>query len=256
MNKNKKDLLKEEEEEEKNYLCSDIRFPPVVWARGWHGDLCICSDFRISTFLNAYRRGIFPWPKIEEFYGPLEHNSWNCPKQRGVLFFENFKVAKSLQRLIKKRKFTVKLNSDFNQVIDLCAFTREDTWLTPKLRRAYKRLFKKGYAYSVEVYDKDFLVGGLYGVTINRYVSGESMFYLVPNASKIALVYLVNYLKEKGVKWIDCQVKSRHLSSFGTKGIPRDDFLLLLEEALEQETCLFPPTPLTLETALEETSSP
>ena len=203
----------------------NIIFPPIDQADE-NGLLAIGGDLSLKTLKTAYLSGIFPWPFSQEY--PI---TWFSPDPRGILKFSDFKVTKSFKKFLKKTSLTIKFNCNFEEVIKRCGvITRKgqnDTWITNELLQAYIKLYHAGYAYSVETYNGDKLVGGLYGVCIGDLFSGESMFFEEDNASKLALYILVNKLKDK-ISWLDTQMITPVLSSFGAKEIARADFMKLL----------------------------
>jgi leucyl/phenylalanyl-tRNA--protein transferase len=184
--------------------------------------------------LIAYRLGIFPW------YAENTPILWWSPDPRLVLFPAEFKISKSLDRVVKKNIFKVTADHAFPDVIRQCALVRqqkrEGTWLVPEMLSAYCRLHELGYAHSVESWYDGELVGGLYGVALGRVFFGESMFTLKNDASKVALVHLMRMLGEMDFKLVDCQVTTRHLQKFGAREIPRREFLELLATALKAPT--------------------
>lgn len=196
------------------------------------GLLAVGGDLSEERLLAAYRAGIFPW-----FSGP-EPILWWSPDPRLVLFPDRLKVSRSLRRLMNRGTFTFTIDAAFDDVIKSCAGVRiengEDTWLGDDMIDAYCRLHRAGYAHSVETWHDGALAGGLYGVTIGRCFFGESMFTRVSNASKAALVKLVELLEAHGFEMIDCQVTTAHLQSLGAVEIERELFLSLLEKAVEQ----------------------
>ena len=182
-----------------------------------------------NRILTAYRNGIFPW------FNENDPILWWSPNPRLVLYPDDFIIRKSFKKILKNKKYIVKFDHNFDKIILLCAKIREykeGTWLIRDMREAYKELHKMGYAHSVEVYEDDELIGGLYGVAMGRAFFGESMFSLKSNGSKIALKALCDIAKEKNYKFIDCQVPTEHLQSLGAKLIDRDVFLDQLQEAL------------------------
>ncbi|MGE3317775.1 MAG: leucyl/phenylalanyl-tRNA--protein transferase [Candidatus Berkiella sp.] len=170
--------------------------------------------------LSAYRMGIFPWYDKEPIL-------WWSPDPRTVIFLDSLHISKSLQKTLHKNLFTIKTDENFAAVLKGCA-RDEGTWLNQNMQAAYLVLHQQGYAHSIEVYENNQLVGGLYGVVLGRIFYGESMFSLKPNASKVALVALVKQLRRWGFSLIDCQVASAHLMSMGATLIPRQQFLELL----------------------------
>lgn len=206
-------------------------FPPVTDALTEpDGLLCAGGDLRPERILAAYRRGIFPW------YAEGQPILWWSPDPRMVLFPHELKVSRSLRKSLRNRGFRVTQDTCFLQVITRCADcgTRafEGTWISPEMQQAYAELHALGYAHSVEVWREDELVGGLYGLLLGRVFFGESMFSTEPDASKVALYWLVQALLERHVELIDAQVASEHLFSLGARLIPRAEFVARLEHAL------------------------
>lgn len=204
-----------------------INFPHPSYANA-NGLLAVGGDLSTDRLLEAYRVGIFPW------FNPGEHTLWWSPDPRFVLFPEELKVAKSMRPYFNQKKFRVTYDTRFLDVILSCKFgeTRKEkgTWITTDIVDAYYQLHKDGYAHSVEVWQGEELVGGLYGISLGRMFFGESMFTKVSNASKFGFISIVRALKEKGFSLIDCQMETTHLASLGARAIPRTDFLDRLEE--------------------------
>jgi leucyl/phenylalanyl-tRNA---protein transferase len=205
-------------------LDDDTPFPPVNEALTEpNGLLAIGGDLSSERLLNAYRSGIFPW------FSEGEPVLWWSPDPRMVLFPLDFKVSKSLAKRLKKNDYEVKFNTQFRQVMEACAQTsrpdQDGTWITSDIIDAYCELHQLGYAHSAETWVDNTLVGGLYGVLINKMFYGESMFHHVTDASKIAFAHLVDYLKAKEVGMIDCQMNTKHLTSLGAKEINRSEFM-------------------------------
>lgn len=196
------------------------------------------GEMTVENLRNAYRAGIFPW-HIEGL--PLP---WFCPEQRAVLDFDELRIPRSLRREWRKTEFRFSIDSAFDEVVEGCAeAVRNDgagTWITDDFKRAYGDLHRAGEAHSVEVWDGEELVGGLYGVDAGGVFCGESMFYRRSNASKFALLYLIERLRERGAKWIDIQVMTPHFSSLSAKEIDRPEFLDRLEKAQAAGLTLFP----------------
>lgn len=192
------------------------------------GFLAMGGDLSVDRLLLAYNSGIFPW------YEKGEPILWWSPDPRMVLFPEKFKVSKSLRKTLNSEKFKITFNQDFPQVISYCAIVPRNgqagTWVTSEMQTAYIDLHKLDHAVSVEVWQNNKLVGGLYGIDLpNRKVfCGESMFSLVSDASKVAFYYLVEYLKTKDYKLVDCQLYNPHLESLGAEQLDRELFLELL----------------------------
>jgi leucyl/phenylalanyl-tRNA--protein transferase len=204
---------------------NDFDFPTLNMIKD---DLvAIGGDFHPYRIIEAYKKGIFPW-----FIDEHNHIHWYSPQKRMILYPDNFKLSKSLKRVIKNKKFIIKSNENFDQVIKNCAKIKrkheDETWISNEFIEAYTNLFKLGYAFSIECYLDDRLVGGLYGLLIGDIFCGESMFSLVPNASKVAFYHLCQQTKENNIKVIDCQIYNEHLASLGAKEISRKEYFKLL----------------------------
>jgi len=216
-----------------NLLKSDDnkpRFPPVEAATP-EGLLAIGGDLSVERLLEAYRHGIFPW------YNPGQPILWWSPDPRAVLYPEKLKVSRSLRKTLKRGHLCVTFDTDFRAVMRACAAPRAQypgggTWITDDMVRAYCALHEQGLAHSVEVWEGRVLAGGLYGVALGGVFFGESMFARATDASKVALVALVDRLRRWGYRLIDCQVPSSHLTSLGAEEIPRARFLAELETNL------------------------
>jgi len=184
------------------------------------GLLAVCGDLSTERLLLAYKNGIFPW------YNQGEAIRWYSPHQRFVLLPNEIKISKSMQQVLRSLKFNLTYNTEFKKVITLCANTKRnqqnDTWIIPDMQAAYLNLHAQGYAHSVEVWCNGVLVGGLYGVIIGKVFIGESMFSLVNNASKIALIWVCKNLT---INLIDCQMHTKHLETMGAKMISRDEYM-------------------------------
>ncbi len=203
------------------------KFPSVDNANE-QGLLAIGGDLSLERLLDAYNQGIFPW------YDASQPVLWWSPDPRMVLFPENLKVSKSMKQLLRKNVFQVTFNKEFERVVNNCAgITRKEqhgTWITQELQEAYTDLRRVGIANSVEVWQENKLVGGLYGIYLKekKVFCGESMFSTVSNASKYGFIKLIEKLKTEEVKLIDCQVYTSHLESLGAKEISRNEFLRYL----------------------------
>lgn len=187
-----------------------------------------------EVLLKAYACGIFPMAESAE--DPALY--WIEPEMRGILPLDGFHVAARLARTVRTSRYTVWVDRDFDGVIDGCAEPKLDrgrTWINARIRRIYRALFDKGHCHTVEVYDGDRLIGGLYGVSLGRAFFGESMFHRARDASKIALVHLVARLKAGGYRLLDTQFVTEHLKSFGAVEVPKRRYHRLLEEALMGE---------------------
>lgn len=193
------------------------------------GLVAVGGDLEIDTLEAAYKKGIFPWPVSVEF--PL---AWFSPDPRGILDFEELHIPRSFEKFLKKTNYTVTFNKSFNEVIRKCATinrkNQPSTWITPEIIAGYNNLFKEDMAYSVEVWNQDNLIGGLYGVVMGNFVSGESMFSIEPNASKLALHSLIKHLEKKGLTWLDTQMVTSVVENFGGKYISRHEFISRLSK--------------------------
>lgn len=187
-----------------------------------NGLLAVGGDLSTPRLLEAYRSGIFPW------FNAGQPILWWSPDPRMVLRPEWLKVSRSLRKTLRRGHFHVSTDQAFGRVINACAAPRayaEDTWIVPKMVVAYEALHAKGYAHSVETWQGERLVGGLYGVSIGCMFFGESMFSLATDASKAALVHLVETLERRGIDLIDCQIRNDHLASLGAQEMRRSEFL-------------------------------
>lgn len=206
-------------------------FPPVEDALD-DGLLAIGGDLSIERLLLAYRSGIFPWYEGDI---PL----WWCPDPRFVLFPQELKVSKSMQKLLRQQAFEFTINKAFAQVIHHCKNVKRigqlGTWITDEVEKAYILLHKKGFAHSAEVWLNNKLVGGIYGVRLGKIFFGESMFSLVSNASKYAFISYVRQLQKEGVELIDCQVYTGHLESLGARMILREEFIERLHDFIDEQ---------------------
>lgn len=189
------------------------------------GLLAIGGDLSVQRMLLAYRNGIFPW------FSEGDPILWYAPHQRFILFPEKLIVSSSMLKVLRSGNFIITRNLAFSEVIDACANSnrkgQEGTWITNEMKVAYINLNNLGYAHSVEVWENNILVGGLYGVQVNHVFCGESMFSRVSNASKVALIYLCKHFN---FKLIDCQVYTSHLESMGADFISMEEYLTFLNE--------------------------
>ncbi|RWW93806.1 leucyl/phenylalanyl-tRNA--protein transferase [Flavobacterium cerinum] len=208
------------------FLSRELFFPSVNHASP-EGIVAIGGDLSPERLLLAYRSGIFPWFEDDE---PI---LWWSPPERMVLFFEDLKISKSMRNILNRNTFKITFNTSFKEVITNCRTIKRDgqpgTWITDEMVEAYCRLHELGYAKSVEVWQDDKLVGGLYGIDLGHIFCGESMFSKVSNASKIAFIALAKHLEKENYKLLDCQVHNDHLESLGATEILREDFLAILK---------------------------
>ncbi|MAJ37165.1 MAG: leucyl/phenylalanyl-tRNA--protein transferase [Flavobacteriaceae bacterium] len=206
-------------------LKGEFYFPDVSMANT-DGLLAIGGDLDPERLKLAYSRGIFPWFEDDKVI------MWWSPDPRMVLFPEEIKISKSMQKVLKSAQFRVTQNVAFEQVVSFCASVnrvdQEGTWITEGMKTAFASLYYQGLAKSFEVWREDELVGGLYGVQTGKVFSGESMFSLESNASKVALISLAQYAAANGISLIDCQLHTNHLQSMGAREIPRAEFISFL----------------------------
>ena len=209
------------------FLDKNAPFPNVNLADE-NGILAIGSDLSVERLISAYKNGIFPW------YNQGEPIIWYAPQKRMVLFLNEIKIAKSMRKILQKELFTVTFNTNFKEIIHHCKTinrkNQNGTWITDEMEQAYIKLHQKGIAKSVEVWQNNTLVGGLYGVDLGKVFCGESMFSLVSNASKTAFITLALALEKQNYSLIDCQVYNKHLASLGAREISRETFMKILKQ--------------------------
>jgi leucyl/phenylalanyl-tRNA--protein transferase len=196
-----------------------------------NGLLAAGGDLSADRLIQAYRHGCFPW--FQEGQPIL----WWSPDPRTVLFPEELHISRSLGKVLRQSRYQVTFDRDFAAVIQACAAPRDyadGTWITDSMQSAYLELHRRGYAHSVEVWEQDALVGGLYGLAIGQLFFGESMFSRADNASKVGFATLVERLKAWGFVLIDCQMPTEHLHSFGARAITRTTFADYLRQHLDQ----------------------
>ena len=198
------------------------------------GLLAFGGDLTPNRILKAYRSGIFPW------FNPEDPILWWSPNPRMLLFPQDFKSNKSFRRVLRNKGFEVRFDTDFEAVITHCGDVpregQEGTWLTKEMKEAYIEIHNMGFAHSVETYYEGKLVGGLYGIAMGRGFFGESMFSLMPNASKVAIKALSSICVKRSYDFIDCQVETPHLINWGARLVERDSFLDMLEDTLTKTT--------------------
>lgn len=210
-----------------------IEFPPVHLADE-NGLLGIGGEPTVENLVAAYKRGIFPWPWSDEYI------AWFAPAERAVLEFSSMHINRTLKKFLKHHPFSISVDTAFEQVIEGCKTApnrknQRGSWITPALQRGYCDLHRAGLAHSFEVFRDKKLVGGLYGVSIGGYFSGESMFHLEDNASKVALVAAAKFLSSFGVRWMDCQVLNHLTEQFGAENILRNAFMTQLSKAIHSK---------------------
>lgn len=198
------------------------------------GVLGVGADLQPSTLVDAYRRGIFPWPHGA---GPMP---WFSPDPRGVLPVDGFHVSRSMRRTLRASGWHTTIDAAFPDVVEACAATRGDegTWITSEMARSYHRLHRLGWAHSLEVWEGSVLVGGVYGVQVGAIFTGESMFHVRSDASKVALLDLATRLAEADGVLLDVQLTTPHLRSLGAVDWPRDRFLDLLHSVRDRDVRL------------------
>ena len=211
-------------------LDKDLWFPDPRLGED-DGLVAVGGDLSVDRLLLAYSNGFFPWFSFQHQKEPL----WYCPMERFVIFPNEIHVSHSMRQLIGRHELDVTINHDFEGVIRGCATAQnrdkeEGAWLGEQMIAAYTELHRQGFAASIEVWQDHRLVGGLYGVNIGSAMFGESMFSLVPNASKLALIFLARYFEEKNGKIIDCQFETPHLRSMGGRFIPYDEYLSIISQ--------------------------
>lgn len=218
-------------------LTEEVVFPPPELASK-DGLLAVGGDLSQERLLLAYSMGIFPW------YSQGDPILWWSPDPRMVLVPHEFKVSKSLRKISRRGVFAVTMDQAFDAVIRHCADVprsgQDGTWITEAMQEAYGTLHRAGYAHSVECWQKDELVGGLYGISLGACFFGESMFSTVSDASKVALLALVEQLTKWRFTLIDCQIHTLHLSRLGARTMNRTDFLRRMREGLKTKTRLGP----------------
>jgi leucyl/phenylalanyl-tRNA--protein transferase len=206
-------------------------FPPPEHADP-EGLVALGGRLTPEWLLDAYQHGIFPWPFCEDGEGPM---AWWSPDPRAIIQLDGLHVSKRLRRTLRSGKFQVTCDQDFEGVIRGCATANGrigQTWITGSMHAAYCRMFKLGYAHSVEAWQDGLLAGGVYGLAIRGLFAAESKFYRVRDASKVALVHLVNHLGHRGYRLLDIQQLTPHTASLGAIAIPRKEYLKRLAEAL------------------------
>ena len=210
-------------------LNKSITFPDPHLAED-DGLFAVGGDLSVDRLLLAYSNGIFPWYSFRDQPQIL----WYCPMKRFVIFPDKIHISHSMRTLLNKDEYSVSINNDFDGVINNCSklrYDEEGAWLGKETIKAYTELYRQGFAASVEVWDKEGkLVGGLYGVSIGPAFFGESMFSLVPSASKIALIFLAKYFQQCGGKLIDCQFETPHLKSMGGEYISYDEYMDIIRQ--------------------------
>jgi leucyl/phenylalanyl-tRNA---protein transferase len=214
-------------------MAIEIQFPDPNQSDD-EGLIAVGGDLSKEFLLAAYSQGLFPW------FNEGDPILWWSPNPRMILYPQKFKCSKSLRQVLNRQKFKIKIDTNFVQVIESCANTKrtreQGTWITKDMQKAYINLYNEGYAHSVETYLDGELVGGLYGVSLGKAFFGESMFYTVDNASKVALYHLVELMKKWDYWFIDVQQSTKHLKSVGAEEIDREIFLNTLKDCLKHKT--------------------
>jgi len=201
------------------------------------GIVALGGDLEPESLMLAYSQGIFPWP-IEGI--PM---AWFCPPERGILEWDRLHVPRSLARAQRRRGFRFTIDQAFESVIQECATQpRPDqpgTWITSEMKKAYCKLHRLGHAHSIEVWKEDRLVGGVYGVDGGGTFGGESMFHKEPDASKLAILFLMEHLNSRGLNWLDIQVLTPHMEALGARVVSRSKFLGMLTQTRSLDLKLF-----------------
>jgi len=203
-----------------------------------HDIVSFGTPLTVDTVREAYIKGIFPW------YTEGVPLPWHCPERRAILDFADLNIPRSLEKTRRRTDLTFTIDKDFSAVIAACSLSyrpgQGGTWITPKFRQVFIQLHEEGMAHSVEAWNtKGELVGGLYGIDAGGVFCGESMFYRVPNASKLSLLFLIDDLRTKGSTWLDTQVMTPHLEALGAKEVSRRDFLDRLADTQSKNLSLF-----------------
>jgi len=210
------------------FLSKELYFPPVEEAT-YEGIVAVGGDLSVDRLLLAYNNGIFPWFDADE---PI---LWWSPSERMVVNPHDYKISKSMRNILNRNIFEVTINKDFQSVIKNCQKIerkgQDGTWISDEIIKAYTKLYQLKKAVSFEVWQNQELVGGLYGVDLGHVFCGESMFSKVSNASKIAFIKLIEYLKKNHYKLLDCQVHNAHLEKLGAFEISRNSFIKILKNA-------------------------
>ena len=204
-------------------------FPPADTADR-HGIVAVGGKLDSDWIVDAYRHGIFPWPTADGWL------AWWSPNPRGIIELADLHISQRLARTIRSGRFQITRDQDFAGVIDGCATAQdreEETWITSTMREAYVRLHDEGIAHSLEVWHEGQLAGGIYGLSIGGLFAGESMFYRVSDGSKVALVHLVEHLRQQGFALFDIQMVTPHTRSMGAKTISRRAYLRRLAAAVD-----------------------
>lgn len=209
-----------------------LEFPPVEQAlEEPNGLLAAGGDLDPERLIAAYQQGIFPW------FSEGEPILWWSPAPRTIIYTNQIHISKSLRKTLNKKKHKITFDKDFSTVIDACSAPRNkqdgDTWITPEMKAAYSKLHQRGIAHSVEVWEEEMLIGGLYGIALGRVFFGESMFSAKSNGSKIALISLAHQLKQWHYRCIDCQVYNDHLASLGAIEVSRKAFKSILADHVQ-----------------------
>jgi leucyl/phenylalanyl-tRNA--protein transferase len=215
-----------------------LTFPPPTAARDdLDGLLLLGGQPTVENLVAAYGQGIFPWPV------PGWPLAWFCPPRRGILRLASLHVGRSLARAQRQSPWRISFDTAFGQVMRACQAQprpgQDGTWITPQLVRGYEALHAAGHAHSVEVWEEDKLVGGLYGVAVLGVFAGESMFHHRPNASKLAVLALASHLAARGANWFDIQQLTPHMRVLGAEEVSRNEFLAMLAQEQDASRLLF-----------------
>lgn len=213
----------------------DLAFPDHEHALSQpNGLLAVGGDLSVPRLVSAYSKGIFPW------FSEHDPILWWSPEPRAIIHLNDLRINRTLHKYLQKSPYHVTINKNFKAVINHCAnapFRNDDTWIVDDMVNAYIELHKQGFAHSIEVWHDKTLVGGLYGVALGGYFSGESMFYSQTNASKVALVALAKLLQQLGITFIDCQLQNPFLESMGAIEISRKSFIKRQQQEIKRHVC-------------------
>lgn len=206
------------------------QFPPLESAAE-DGLLAVGGTLDLSYLVSAYYQGVFPWPANDR--DPV---LWFSPKERGILFFDELRINRTTEKFLKKQTYRISVNESFKQVIENCANMKRSngksgTWITGQMIEAYQELHREGFAHSVEVWESDLLIGGIYGVCVAGVFSAESMFSIRSNASKLAFINLVEWLRLKEFSWMDVQMITPVVASLGGRLVSQKEYSALLQSA-------------------------
>ena len=205
------------------------------------GMVAVSKTLGVERLVSAYKKGIFPWMKMEEY---PNYWCWFSPDPRMVLRPQQLKVSRSLKKAISDKRFEIRIDCSFRETMQSCARSsrpgQETTWIEPEMIDDYEKLHQMGIAHSIEAWQEGKQVGGLYGLAFGKMFFGESMFHQVPEASKVCLAHLANLSQKYGIEMIDCQAHTPHLEKMGAREIPRNQFCTDLSRFLQNKESVIP----------------